>query len=220
MKLKMIVVDLELSKRTKRWLGGCVGALVVLGGGAIAYASVPHTWNDGDLLAAGDLNGNFSNLDNRLGTLEGKAPPPTLTAWTVYTPVVTVGGAPINAVVDANAGGIQMAMWRRVGDTLEVQIATQFPTCQTAGELQWSLPSGLQPDVAKLVATNGYVGTALTVHPGGPVAVATANVLAQGSNSFVALQQGTSVVQCSTIGDGGEVRMTFALPITGWDVNN
>jgi len=69
MKFKVVVVDLELSRREKRALGGGIAACV-LAGAAIAYASVPTVWSDGDVLTASDLNGNFSNLDGRTTTLE------------------------------------------------------------------------------------------------------------------------------------------------------
>src|SRR5579862_2553811 len=71
MKIKLIVVDLELSRRARRLAVMSVVGALAMGAAAIAYASVPRTWNDGDTLTAADLNGNFSALDNRVATLEG-----------------------------------------------------------------------------------------------------------------------------------------------------
>jgi hypothetical protein len=70
MKIKLIVIDLELSARAKRIAAAVAIPLVVLGGGAVAYANVPHTWKDGDLLTAKDLNGNFDDLDGRVAALD------------------------------------------------------------------------------------------------------------------------------------------------------
>src|SRR5262249_54396137 len=44
--------------------------ILVVAGGAVAYAGTLHLWKDGDTLFAADLNGNFSNLDMRVTTLE------------------------------------------------------------------------------------------------------------------------------------------------------
>lgn len=66
MKMKIVVIDLELSRRTKRLAAAAVVAAIAIGAGAIAYASVPHTWNDGDTLNAADLNANFAALSDRL----------------------------------------------------------------------------------------------------------------------------------------------------------
>jgi hypothetical protein len=73
MKLKLVVIDLELSKRAKRIAAAALVPALVLAGGAIAYANVPHTWKDSDTLGASDLNNNFSALDTRLSKLEGSA---------------------------------------------------------------------------------------------------------------------------------------------------
>jgi hypothetical protein len=42
MKIKVVVVDLEMSPRTRRLVIG-IGSVLLLGIGAIAYASVPKT---------------------------------------------------------------------------------------------------------------------------------------------------------------------------------
>jgi hypothetical protein len=76
MKIKLVVVDLELSKRAKRIVATMLVPILVIAGGALAYAGVPHTWANGDKLDATDLNANFANLDGRLSPLaaaRGKA---------------------------------------------------------------------------------------------------------------------------------------------------
>jgi hypothetical protein len=51
-------------------LGVGIAVVVLLGAGALVYASVPHAFNTGDTLQAADLNGNFSALDQRITALE------------------------------------------------------------------------------------------------------------------------------------------------------
>jgi hypothetical protein len=70
MKIKVVVIDLELSARAKRRAAAALVPVVLLVGGAVAYASSLHVWADGDTLSAMDLNGNFTQLDMRVTTLE------------------------------------------------------------------------------------------------------------------------------------------------------
>ena len=56
----------------KLWLRIAVPAAVIAGAGAIAFASVPHSFTAGDTLRAADLNANFTALDTRLTALEAK----------------------------------------------------------------------------------------------------------------------------------------------------
>lgn len=70
MKLKLAVVDMELTKRQKRLVGGLVAAVVALGGAAVALAAVPKTFVGGETLTAADLNANFTALDGRATALE------------------------------------------------------------------------------------------------------------------------------------------------------
>jgi hypothetical protein len=70
MKIKMVVVDLELSSRAKRVVAAVAVPLLVMGGSAVAYANVPHSWEDGHTLKAVELNANFDALDQRASKLE------------------------------------------------------------------------------------------------------------------------------------------------------
>jgi hypothetical protein len=84
---------------------------LVVGAGALGRASVPHTFNTGDTLAAADLNTNFMALDQRITALEAKEP------FAGTYPAVkgrgteewVCGAAPANIVVDptvpATGGG-------------------------------------------------------------------------------------------------------------------
>jgi hypothetical protein len=73
MKLKVYVVDVELSPRVKKWAWRMGALLLVLGGAAVALAGPLHTWKTGDVLNADDLNRSFSDLDGRTTALEGKS---------------------------------------------------------------------------------------------------------------------------------------------------
>jgi microcystin-dependent protein len=62
MRMKMVVVDLELSKRAKRIAATVAVPLLVLAGSAVAYAGEVHEWKDGDPLTAVDLNTAFKEV--------------------------------------------------------------------------------------------------------------------------------------------------------------
>lgn len=73
MKLKVVVVDLEIPPRMKKWglrLGMPVA--VLLGAGGIAYATGLVTWSSGQTLQASDLNNNFSYIQGELAALQGQ----------------------------------------------------------------------------------------------------------------------------------------------------
>jgi hypothetical protein len=60
---KAMQLMIEIKPGTiKRTLFAAV-ALAALGTSVVAYAGLPHTWNEGDTLTAADLNANFSKLD-------------------------------------------------------------------------------------------------------------------------------------------------------------
>jgi phage-related tail fiber protein len=73
MKLKIVIVDLEIPPRVKRWglrLG--IPAVVLLGGAAVAYAGglvTLVTWSQGQTLNASDLNANFAAVQTPPGTI-------------------------------------------------------------------------------------------------------------------------------------------------------
>ena len=50
---------------------------LLLGGGAVAWASGLHVWATGDKLAATDLNGNFSYLNDQISSLQKIVPTPS-----------------------------------------------------------------------------------------------------------------------------------------------
>jgi hypothetical protein len=66
-KINVYVIDFEIPARVKRW-GLRIGIpAIVLGAAAVALAGTPlHVWSNGDVLDAGDLNGNFANLQGQI----------------------------------------------------------------------------------------------------------------------------------------------------------
>jgi hypothetical protein len=106
MKWKAVIVDLELPPWVNKWGLPVAGALVVVvGGGAIAYAAGLVTWSNGQTLNASDLNTNFSYLQGQISAqastiavLQGQVHPPsafqaqltnaTAIAPSVITPLV------------------------------------------------------------------------------------------------------------------------------------
>jgi hypothetical protein len=74
MKLKIVVIDLEIPPKVKKWgLRISIPLAVLLGGSAIAWAATLHTWNTGDTLQATDLNGNFAALQAEITALQKPA---------------------------------------------------------------------------------------------------------------------------------------------------
>ena len=79
MKIKVVVVDIEMSRRAKRIAAVIAIPLLVAGAGATAYASLTtplKTWSKMELLTADDLNAQFANLsglDSRITALESKS---------------------------------------------------------------------------------------------------------------------------------------------------
>src|SRR5262245_32859831 len=69
MKLKLVIVDLEIPQNVKKRLvriGVPIAVVLICGG--VALAAGLHTWSDGDALTSADLNGNFSALQDQITT--------------------------------------------------------------------------------------------------------------------------------------------------------
>lgn len=69
MKLKLVVVDLELSLRQKYIGAGATAVASLVVGASVATADVPHTFVAGDTLTAVALTENFASIDDRLDAL-------------------------------------------------------------------------------------------------------------------------------------------------------
>jgi hypothetical protein len=69
-KLKLVVVDLQLSGMARRRLFVAVAAAVALATAGLAFASLPHTFVSGETLTASNLNADLQALDARLSAVE------------------------------------------------------------------------------------------------------------------------------------------------------
>lgn len=140
-----------------------------------------------------------------------------VTDWTAYTPT---GSWVSNSVYTG--------IWRRVGDTLQVQAKVATSGLPTATSLTFGLPSGLTIDTAKLTSTSaGWspLGSG-SVNDGGSafyyVGVTYSSTTAvlirdmTASGSFVA--NNSSVTSTSPIAFGASdfVEVMFSVPIVGW----
>jgi hypothetical protein len=212
MKLKLMVVDLELSKRAKRIAAAVLVPVLVVAGGAVAYADMLHVWNQGDTLNANDLNSNFADLNGRVSTLETKEA--AITSWTAYSPAVTASGTML--MVKPEGVSTSTGYWRRVGDMIEVSIGTVIASCGSAsGQVHWSLPPGVLMDQTKTPYT---IGEGLiwdsTMSP--------VEVEAQGPD-FVTLDKvpgPAGGLYCSQVSNNTTVRFHFTAPVQGWTVSN
>jgi len=68
LKLKMVVIDIELTRRQKRAAALALLTAVVLASGAALAA--PKTFVAGEVLKSADLNANFESLDARANAIE------------------------------------------------------------------------------------------------------------------------------------------------------
>ncbi len=105
--------------KNRKYAWAALALAAVVGVGALVRAAVPHTFATGDTLAAADLNGNFTALDQRLAALEAKAEPFAGTfpavrgigsggAWfcgAAPTTLILAGGAPTTTAPYSNGFG-------------------------------------------------------------------------------------------------------------------
>jgi hypothetical protein len=205
MKIKVYVIDIKLPRWFRSALLYGVAPLALLGLGALVYAASPAPFNDGEVLTAKALNDHFDDVKAQITALAAKVP--NVTPWTDYAPSVTAaGGGTVTAKTSTGK-------YRRVGDSIEVNLNTEFSACSGTGQVRWGLPATIVPDAAKLAQTSARIGYG-TLIPATELLV-----YSQGAQSFVAVDAAGGTVGgigCSTIGSTGTVRLTFTLPVTGW----
>jgi C1q domain len=101
-KFKVVVVDLELTARTKTIAlrAGILAAVLSAAAVAIAAANPLHTWAAGDTLAATDLNGNFSNLAGQITALQAQSHPASAFHANLTSPTTIQSGTATPIVFD------------------------------------------------------------------------------------------------------------------------
>jgi hypothetical protein len=70
MRERELVFRIRLPQLGKRWFLATVALIV--GSGAIVYATVPNVFNAGDPLSAAKVNANFNGIDTRVTSIENK----------------------------------------------------------------------------------------------------------------------------------------------------
>lgn len=206
-----IKLKIEVTAQTARRVAAVGTTLLVIGIAAVVHA-LPVTFTPNTTLTASQLNENFSDLDKRLTAVTGALP--AVTEWVSYSPVISGGSTAISTQTTS-------AKWRRVGDSVEVRLDTNFTGCAVAGQLHWSLPSGVVPDTTKLPSNgNPQLGTG-TLYNVDSYAISPLFVGGSGANTYVGADISpsnvTGGIYCSSIGNGNrEVRMEFSVPVKGW----
>jgi hypothetical protein len=148
MQLKVYTIELNPPSWLRKvlvYVGLPVG--VLLGSAMAVRAGVTlTTFTAGSAIKAADVNANFAALQGAI---------PQLTQWTSYTPQITTStGGTLTS--DTTYSG---SRWRRVGDSVEINIESIIPTCTASGAIRWSVPNGLQMDNTKVSGANAQLGT-------------------------------------------------------------
>lgn len=156
------------------------------------------------------------NNPNRQGLIKiNQLQFPVVTAWENYTPSVDWTNT------------TALGKWRRVGDSIEIDVTLSFSGAPSGGTLHIGIPSGLTVDTNKLPATRHLLGNALiydgTSYLQGAMEYDTANTFrilviresaAQTHNLFT-----VSPTSPATIGSGDLMHFHWITPIQGWDAN-
>jgi hypothetical protein len=131
MRFKVVVVDLEVSPRVRRWAKWVgIPLAILLGGTALVRAADPHMWSANDVLTATDLNASFKAVTDRVAALEGakasvkvvmdNSPGPLTT--TGKTAMFTSSGGQLLVMVSGsafdNAGGLLEVAVQLDGNTI------------------------------------------------------------------------------------------------------
>jgi hypothetical protein len=176
-------IDLPSPRWVRRTL--LLGVPVAAMGVANLATSAPKQFTAGELLKAADLNAAFADVDGRLTALdtrttaiEGASP-----TWTTYTPSVMSG--------PVAAPGTTKALYRVVGDTIEVQFSTTLGTCPNANVLTWSLPAGFTVDAAKLADGSLPTGS-VVLYNGATNAVTITAAATQSGAAYFAVEKATA----------------------------
>lgn len=171
-------------------------------------------------IAGTDANSYTLKLDDiKIGKMNVSRGPPT-SSWQSYTPTTYgMGTATINN-----------AQYRRVGDTLQLQVSITTGTV-TSADCRFDLPSGIVPNTSKIgptrVHTYGYGTLLVGTNSGNSNAVAGYYNSNYPNSVTLATGNGSTAGQFNQLGCDGIVaasgnKFTFEvlnIPITGWSDN-
>lgn len=140
---------------------------------------------------------------------------PAMTDWQTYTPTVTGLGSGGSAT---NSG-----LWRRVGDSMEIQITwTKDGTGGTGSSaVTWSLPAGYTMDTTRMsgTTTQSTLGQAQYQAPTNYSSLA--EVQASSTSAVTVTRVGTAIdLAGSDYPANSQVRILAKFPISGWSSNS
>lgn len=131
MKLKIVVIDLEIPGRVKRIaLRAALLVTILVGLGAIAYASVPVVFAPHSPLNAADLNADFGNMDSRIGAIEDGGTAYAVEAKHAGSADTATGGGPGPFAVPGN---LTVGGNATVAGTLSIGLSTSTNCTFDAG---------------------------------------------------------------------------------------
>ena len=163
------------------------------------------------------------HFDNVSAGPDTPQPSAIITAWKSFTPTGTW----------VSGNETYTGQWRRVGDSIEVEIKIELTGAPTAASLNLTLPNGLVADTTKMSTklNSGFIaGSKMnvldnggSVYSGGVILVNTTTV---GARYFVT--NGTRVNNWGTVnatnpithGTSDAITMAYTVPIVGWSSGN
>lgn len=142
---------------------------------------------------------------------------PAATNWTSFTPSIW------STTNVSNLNG----RWRRIGDSMEVDVSWSMTGAGTAGNVTVSLPSGYSIDISKNssgtnTGNDGGLGVFQTHGAWHDAGVGYKSLLSVYSSTTALgfFQSGTASALAGTdLANGDDVHVTFTVPISGWDAN-
>jgi hypothetical protein len=218
MKIKAYTLQFDAPmwvKRLSTYVALPVG--ILLGAALVARGAVTlTTFVANTPISAQEVNGNFSALAEAINGLAPSSSVPKISGWQSYSPSLTTDSG---ATVASQTTG----MYRRVGDSIEVSIATHFSAAPPSGTVffRWSLPAQLSIDLARVVGGNGALlgsgmaNESLLFYSIGAYTVPSgAGVTAVANGGFYVNDKVPAAFD-----ENGGISLRFTLPVSGWTVN-
>jgi hypothetical protein len=148
MKIKIVVIDLEIPPPVKRWALRIAIPVAILGAAGAAYASLPHTFASGETLTAANLNADLQNLDTRVAALEPVRPLVATLTWT---------GSAVTVSSPSPSGWISSGTLS--SGILTLNFATAFtvaPACFFTGTISgFAMPPAMSTTTTKATSEGG-----------------------------------------------------------------
>ena len=148
MKLKMVIVDFEMSPRGRR-VALCIGIpVLILGVAAVAYANVPNVFESGQVLTAAALNADFALHDTEIAALQADVT--ALQATHGVTQVLEAEPVAATVMIPSNGSGAPL---------IACPTAPYTPTTTGETALIWVEGNALQVPSGSGLAVNAAYNT-------------------------------------------------------------